>query len=65
MEPTIFILVVIAIFVLSGIKVVNQYERGVVLTLGKFTGIRQPGLRIVVPIFQRIIKVDIRTNTID
>lgn len=61
----IFIIVVVAIFILSGIKIVNQYERGVVLTLGRFTGIRNPGLRIVVPIFQRLIKVDVRTNTID
>jgi regulator of protease activity HflC (stomatin/prohibitin superfamily) len=52
-------------FVLSGIKVVNQYERGVVLTLGKFTGIREPGLRLIVPVFQRMVKVDVRTNTID
>ncbi len=58
------ILVVIA-FVLAGIKIVNQYERGVVLTLGKFTGMREPGLRIVIPIFQRIIKVDIRSTPID
>lgn len=59
------LIVIIAIFILSGIKVVDQYERGVVLTLGKFTGIRQPGLRIVVPLFQRMIKVDQRVNTID
>lgn len=59
------IAIFIVIFILSGIKVVNQFERGVVLTLGKFTGIREPGLRIVVPIFQKIIKVDQRTNTID
>lgn len=32
---------------------------------GKFSGVKNPGLRIIVPIFQRIIKVDIRTNTID
>lgn len=62
---TIFIIVVIVMFVLSGIKIVNQYERGVVLTLGRFTGIRKPGFQIVVPIFQRMIKVDVRTNTID
>jgi regulator of protease activity HflC (stomatin/prohibitin superfamily) len=62
---TIFIIVVVVIFILSGIKVVNQYERGVVLTLGKFTGIRAPGLRVIVPIFQQMTKVDIRTNTID
>lgn len=65
MEFTLFILVVVAIFILSGLKIINQYERGVVLTLGKFTGIREPGLRVVVPIFQRIIRVDIRSTPID
>jgi regulator of protease activity HflC (stomatin/prohibitin superfamily) len=64
-EFLVFVLVVIGFFVLSGIKVINQYERGVVLTLGRFSGLRNPGLRVVVPIFQRIIKVDVRTNTID
>lgn len=65
MEFLVFVVIVVAIFVLSGIKVIDQYERGVVLTLGKFSGIREPGLRVVVPIFQRIIKVDQRVNTID
>ena len=61
----VFILVLIAIVILSGIKVIDQYERGVVLTLGKYTGTRQPGLRIVVPVIQRMIKVDIRSTPID
>lgn len=65
MEFSIFIIIAVAIFILSGIKVINQYERGVVLTLGRFTGIREPGLRIVIPIFQRLIKVDIRSTPID
>lgn len=65
MEFPVFLIVIVVIFVLSGIKIIDQYERGVVLTLGKFTGIRNPGLRIVIPIFQRIIKVDQRVNTID
>jgi regulator of protease activity HflC (stomatin/prohibitin superfamily) len=60
-----FILIIIGIFILSGLKVINQYERGVVLTLGRYTGLRQPGLRVVVPIFQRLIKVDIRSTPID
>ena len=55
----------VGVFVLSGLKVIDQYERGIVLTLGRFTGTRQPGLRVVVPIFQRMIKVDIRTTPID
>jgi regulator of protease activity HflC (stomatin/prohibitin superfamily) len=61
----IFILVSVGIFILSGLKIINQYERGVVLTLGRYTGLRQPGLRIVVPIIQRLIKVDIRSTPID
>jgi regulator of protease activity HflC (stomatin/prohibitin superfamily) len=65
MEFTIILIVAVAIFVLSGIKVINQYERGVMLTLGRFSGVKDPGLRVIVPIFQRIIKVDVRTNTID
>ena len=59
------LIVVIGLFILSGIKVINQYERGVVLTLGRFTGTRGPGLRVVVPIFQRLIRVDVRSTPID
>ncbi len=62
---TVFIIIAVALFILSGIKVVNQYQRGVVLTLGKFTGIRQPGLRVVVPIFQKMMRVDMRSTPID
>ncbi len=61
----IYVIGILVVLILSGLKVVNQYERGVVLTLGKFTGLRQPGLQIIVPIFQRMIRVDTRTNTID
>lgn len=59
------IIAAVVIFVLSGLKVINQYQRGVVLTLGKFTGIRQPGLRIIIPVFQKMIRVDVRSTPID
>lgn len=65
MDLLVFLAIIVIIFILSGVKVINQYERGVMLTLGRFSGIKDPGVRIIVPIFQRIIKVDIRTNTID
>lgn len=65
MEMIILLIVIVAGFILAGLRVVDQYERGVVLTLGRFTGIREPGLRVVVPIFQRMIKVDIRITPID
>ena len=59
------IVVVVIIFILSGLKVVNQYQRGIVLTLGRFTGVRQPGLRVIVPIFQQMSRVDVRSTPID
>lgn len=64
-EFIIFIIIAVGIFILSGIKVVNQYERGVVLTLGKYTGLRDPGLRVIVPIFQKMLRVDVRSTPID
>ena len=59
------IIVATIVFMLSGIRVVNQYQRGVVLTLGRFSGQRAPGLRVVVPIFQTIMMVDVRSTPID
>ena len=55
----------LVVLLLMGLKVIDQYERGVVLTLGKYSGTREPGLTWVIPIFQRIIKVDIRIDTIE
>lgn len=65
MEFFVILIVIAVIYVLSGIKVVNQYERGVVLTLGRYTGMRDPGLTVIVPVFQNMYRVDQRTNTID
>ena len=58
-------LIILVIFLASGIKVINQYERAVVLTLGKYTGMKEPGLRYIVPVFQKILRVDIRSTPID
>lgn len=55
----------IVIFLLAGIKVVNQYERGVVLTLGRYSGMREPGLRYVWPVIQKMMRVDVRSMPID
>ncbi len=65
MELGIGLLVLVGLFVLSGIKVINQYERGVILTLGRFSGVREPGLRVVVPLFQKLTRVDVRSLPID
>jgi regulator of protease activity HflC (stomatin/prohibitin superfamily) len=50
---------------LSFLRQINQYERGVMLTMGRFTGVVEPGWRVVVPVFQRLIKVDIRVKAVD
>ena len=59
------VLVMVGVIFLSGIKIVNQYQRGVVLTLGRLTGVRQPGFRFIFPIIQTVIMVDIRSTPID
>ncbi len=53
------------IIIVSGIRIINQYERGVVLTLGKYTSTRSPGLNIIIPIIQNMRKVDIRSTPVD
>jgi regulator of protease activity HflC (stomatin/prohibitin superfamily) len=58
----IVIAIVIAIAI---IRQINQYERGVMFTMGKFTGINQPGWRLVIPIFQSMRKVDMRVKAVD
>ncbi len=65
MGPIISILVFFVILVLAMLRQINQYERGVMFTLGRFTGIKEPGWRIVVPVFQSLTKVDIRTKAVD
>lgn len=61
-----FILLIIIIFILlPSIKQINQYERGIKYTLGKFSKIMEPGWNIVLPIFQSYDKVDIRTKAVD
>lgn len=51
--------------IFSMLKVVKQYERGVLFTLGKFTGVMNPGLRIVIPLIQSWERVDMRIRTVD
>jgi regulator of protease activity HflC (stomatin/prohibitin superfamily) len=56
----IFVIILLLIVVLSFIKILNEYERGVMLTLGRFTGIKGPGVVIVVPMLQQMQRVDLR-----
>jgi len=56
---------VVVLFILMSLKVIKEYERGVKFTLGKFSGVMQPGLRIIVPIIQAYQKVDMRVKAVD
>jgi len=57
--------VALIIIILVSIKVVNEYERGVKFTFGKYSGIMRPGWRLVIPIFQSWQRVDMRVKVID
>ena len=56
------ILIILAVLFL---RQINEYQRGVMFTMGRFTGIKGPGWRLVVPIFQRLRKVDMRVKAVD
>jgi len=60
-----YILVALALLILSGLKIVNEYQRGVKFTLGKYGGMMNPGLRLVIPIIQSWQRVDIRIKAVD
>jgi regulator of protease activity HflC (stomatin/prohibitin superfamily) len=56
---------IVLLYILAGIRVINQYDEGIVFTLGKYTGKKTPGLNFIFIIFQRIIIVDMRVRTLD
>lgn len=65
MSPLFFLAITVFIIVLACIRQVNQYERGIVFTMGKFTRIWQPGWHLLIPIFQKLTKVDVRVKAVD
>jgi regulator of protease activity HflC (stomatin/prohibitin superfamily) len=60
-----YLIGVIVVILVASLRIVNEYERGVKFTLGKYTATMQPGLRLVIPIIQSWQKVDIRTKAVD
>lgn len=65
MEFITTLLIIGVVIILASIRQINQYERGVKFTIGKFSSIMEPGWRIVVPIFQSYEKVDMRVRAVD
>lgn len=60
-----YILAIVGAVIILGLRVIDQYERGVILTLGKYTGTRKPGLTWILIGIQRMYKVDQRVATVD
>ena len=63
--PPLAALVVIVVLLLGGIKILQEYERGVVFRLGRLTGARGPGIIYVIPFIEQMVRLDLRTITLD
>src|SRR4051794_2522954 len=60
-----FLIFLVVVFLFMSVKVVTEYERGVVFRLGRVTGAKGPGLIILIPAVDRMVRVDLRTITLD
>jgi regulator of protease activity HflC (stomatin/prohibitin superfamily) len=65
MEPLTYVIILLVVFILAGIKVIKEYERGVIFRLGRLTGQRGPGLIYVLPLFEKMVRVELRTVTMN
>jgi regulator of protease activity HflC (stomatin/prohibitin superfamily) len=63
--PAVAALVVILVLVISGVKILPEYERAVVFRLGRLTGARGPGIVYVIPLLEQMVRLDLRTITLD
>lgn len=59
------VIIIIVLYFLSSIKVITEYQRGVIFTLGKFSGIYEPGLKLIFPILQKWQRIDMRLKAVD
>lgn len=60
-----FLILIVILFLSSAIKIVQEYERGVIFRLGRLVGPRGPGLFLIIPVLEKMVKVDLRTITLD
>ena len=63
--PLMVVLVLVIMFLASAIKILNEYERAVIFRLGRIRDVKGPGLIIIIPGIDRIVKIDMRTITMD
>ena len=57
--------ILLLVFLSAAIKILREYKRGVVFTLGRFTGVKGPGLILLIPFVQQMVRVDLRTMVLD
>lgn len=62
---TIYMVVLLILILAYAIRILREYERGVIFTLGRFTGVKGPGLILLIPFIQRMVRVDLRTIVLD
>ncbi|OHE04420.1 MAG: hypothetical protein A3G74_04320, partial [Sulfurimonas sp. RIFCSPLOWO2_12_FULL_34_6] len=62
---SVYIVFFVIAFLAAAIRILREYQRGVVFTLGRFTGIKGPGLIILIPFVQQMVRVDLRTIVLD
>ncbi|MBC7185708.1 MAG: slipin family protein [Calditrichaeota bacterium] len=65
MQPFIIVIVIAFFLLLSAIKILREYERGVIFRLGRLVGARGPGIFLIIPFVDRMVKVSLRTVTMD
>ena len=65
MSIIIFFVLVLLVIIIPGVRIINQYERGVVLRLGKYSRTLNPGFRVIIPYLDKMTKVDVRTTPMD
>ena len=58
------LLILAGLIVVPAVKILYQYQRGVLFRFGKLKGVRQPGLNLILPWIDRLVKVDLRTRTV-
>lgn len=65
MQLLAFVVVLVLVLISQSIRIVQEWERGVVFRLGRFVRVTSPGIRFIIPFIERMIKVDIRVFTVD
>src|SRR5215211_2333683 len=63
--PVLILLLIAGLFLMNAVRVVQEYERGVIFRLGRLVGARGPGLFCIIPGVERMVKIDLRTITME